>query len=123
MKSEAPVMVKERKPLNPISAARALQLKTRQVAYREVKKTQNACACCGTVYELTPSHVLTQKKFPEHAANPVNIVVLCREHHDEWEHNKASFCLHFPNIWKVKMNIMQALAPDYFQQFKIKHGV
>lgn len=122
IKAERPVQVKERKPIAPISAKRAELLKDRRKAYAEVKKTQNKCACCGTTYDLTPSHVLTQKMFPLLSCLPRNVVVLCIEHHSTWEHDKASFCLHFPEVWNLKMEIMEELAPEYFQQFKQKHS-
>lgn len=120
--STSAVAVKERKSLAQVSPLRSVALKARQVAYKEVKKREDKCACCGTVYDLTPSHVLTQKKFPDHAADPFNVVVLCAEHHNEWEHDKASFRKNFPAVWERKMNIMQVLEPAYYEQFKAKHG-
>lgn len=119
---ERPVLVKERKPIAPISASRTAACKVRAVAYREVKKTSTCCRACGTTQRLTPSHVLTQKQFPQHAANPANIVVLCQRCHDLWEHYKAAFRELCPEVWEAKMKIMQELEPAYYQQFKNKHG-
>lgn len=120
---ESFAVVKERKPIAQVSPLRNVMLKVRQVAYQEVKAEQKACAACGTKHRLTPSHVLTQKQFPRHAVNPVNIVVLCIACHDLWEHNKTLFRELCPEAWEVKMNIMQELEPAFYQQFKIKHGV
>lgn len=120
---ERPVLVKERKPIAPISASRTAALKVRAVAYREVKKRECKCRACGTTQLLTPSHVLTQKQFPQHAANPENIVVLCQRCHELWEHHKAVFRELCPEVWEVKMKIMQELEPAYYQQFKAKHNL
>ncbi|SDZ01802.1 hypothetical protein [Hymenobacter psychrophilus] len=120
---EATAVVKERKPLAQVSAVRSAGLKNRQVAYKEVKAEQKRCVACGTRQRLTPSHVLTQKKFPAHAANPQNIVVLCVNCHDLWENSKAVFRELCPEVWEIKMQIMQALEPAYYQQFKAKHAL
>jgi len=122
IKAERPVVVKERKPIAQISAKRADLLKDRAKAYAVVKKEQPRCACCGTTYRLTPSHVLSQAHFKEHIANARNIVTLCQTDHILWEHHKAQFALMFPDVWALKMGIMEELAPEYFQQFKVKHA-
>lgn len=106
-----------------MSAKRTVALKDRRVAYRQVKEVSTCCAACGTTRNLTPSHVLTQKQFPQHAANPLNIVVLCGDRcHPLWEHNKTLFRELCPQVWEIKMNIMQVLEPAYYLQFKDKHN-
>lgn len=120
---ESLVVAKQRKPIAQVSALRNVTLKVRQVAYKQVKAEQKECAACGTKHRLTPSHVLTQKQFPRHAVNPVNIVVLCQDCHCMWEHDKQSFRVAFPDVWSQKMHIMQELEPAYYQQFKAKNGV
>lgn len=122
IKAERPVAVKERKALNPISDKQKAKLKVRANGYREVKKQQDRCAHCGTTYRLTPSHVLTQKKFDRHRANPRNIVLLCPLAHDLWENNKTLFRELCPDVWDLKMHIMQELEPAYYLQFIGKHS-
>ena len=122
IKAERPVVVKERKPIAKISTKRTAALKVRAVAYREVKLKQLCCAACGTRQNLTPSHVLTQKQFPQHRANPRNIVVLCGDRcHPLWEDNKTLFRELCPEVWQLKMSIMQELEPAYYRQFISKH--
>lgn len=113
--------VKERKPIAQVSAHRAAMLKPRAEAYKQVSQSAKCCAACGTHRHLTPSHVLTQKQFPQHAANPLNIVVLCQDDHLLWEHSKPIFRDHYPEVWDRKMKIMEALEPLYAEQFKLKH--
>lgn len=122
LQAEKPVVAKERKPLNPISAKRADRLRDRAKGYKEVKKRPQRCACCGSPYFLTPSHVLSQRHFPEFAANPRNVVILCTVDHNTFEHAKEQFKLMFPDVWEEKMKIMQELAPQEFERFKIKHS-
>ncbi len=115
-------VLKERRPLAQVSAVRNEMLKGRKAAYTEVKAEQpQQCAACGTKRRLTPSHVLTQKQFPQHAINPDNIVILCQDCHTTWEHDKQDFRLTFPDVWALKLTIMQALEPAFCEQFKLKH--
>lgn len=117
-------VIRERKPLAQVSAVRSEMLKGRKVAYAEVKQEQpQHCAACGSKRRLTPSHVLTQKQFPAHALNPDNIVVLCQDCHNTWEHDKQDFRLTFPDVWALKLTIMQALEPAFYQQFVEKHEI
>jgi hypothetical protein len=123
IRAERPEVVKEKKPLNPISDKRKAALKKRAEGYREVLKITERCLGCGTTRNLTPSHVLTQKKFPLHAANPANIVPLCGDKcHPLWENNKQLFRELCPKVWDLKMHIMQELEPAYYLQFISKHG-
>jgi len=121
IKAERPVVVKARKEIAKVSDKQKVKLKVRANGYRQVKEDQDRCAHCGTTYRLTPSHVLTQKQYPAHRANPRNIILLCQREHDLWEHNKTLFRELCPDVWVLKMEIMQELEPAYYRQFISKH--
>lgn len=120
---ERPVVVKERKPIAQVSAKRNAALVDRRKAYKSISLRVKCCEACGIQNDLTPSHVLTQKKFPQHAANPKNIVILCISCHHSWEHDKLGFRKDYPEVWQRKMDIMQALEPAYLEQLKLKYSL
>jgi hypothetical protein len=117
--SQNPIAVKAPKPIAAVSPQRAAALAAQRKAYKTI--TARCCEACGTPSKLTNSHVLTQKQFPGHMANPQNIVKLCLDCHELWEHNKPGFRINYPEAWALKMHIMQELEPAYYEQFKLKH--
>jgi hypothetical protein len=119
--AEKPVVVKERKGLKPVSDKRAKKLVSRAKAYKQVKEEQPCCACCGSRWRLTPSHVLSQGQFGRHMDNPCNLITLCQVDHNLWEHYKDKFAVMFPDVWNEKMKIMQELEPQEFERFKANH--
>jgi hypothetical protein len=121
LRGERPIVEKERKGLRPVSVKQAEQLKERAKGYKEVLKRPQHCACCGDTRFLTPSHILSQGQFPQHRANPRNVVILCQIDHHTFEHYKDKFKLMFPAVWEEKMQIMQELEPQEYERFKAKH--
>lgn len=79
------------------------------------------CLACGTSQQLTRSHILTQKAFPRHAANPQNVVTLCWADHCIWENEKARFARLYPDVWAEKLRRMKWLEPNYYALFRSKH--
>jgi len=79
------------------------------------------CLACGTSQQLTRSHILTQKQFPRHAANPQNVITLCWADHCIWENEKARFARLYPDVWQEKLRRMQWLEPNYYALFRSKH--
>ncbi|MBC6988989.1 hypothetical protein [Hymenobacter sp. BT491] len=58
--------------------------------------------------------------LPVYTTDLGNKVVRARELH-QFLGVKERFKLMFPDVWKLKMEIMQELAPEYYQQFQVKH--
>lgn len=86
----------------------------KQKAYDIVKATQpHSCSNCGTIHDLTPSHVLPQSQWGTFAADPRNIILDCVECHNWWEHGTLEDCEQLTN-WKQRLDIIQELAPIYF---------
>jgi hypothetical protein len=106
-------------PLSRRSPGLCATKRAQRKAYKEAAET--CCAACGTYYQVTPSHCLTQKMFPQHRNDMRNVVWLCWPHHQLWENDKAGFKAAFPAIWQVKLDIMQALEPAYFELFQLKN--
>jgi hypothetical protein len=108
--------------LRPISDKQRVREKEKAAAYAIVDADEESrfCVSCGeTGGILTHSHVLTDKQWPQHRANPRNILLECQECHTEWEHNK-SLAKQKHASWAVKMEIWEELEPRDFQRFKDK---
>lgn len=130
LRAERPAPVpKERKslttrqPLNkravlaPISAKMKTALADKKKAYAVVDAGPQICCSCGDTNGLTHSHVLTVGQFPEHRANPANILLECQECHMIWEHNKP-LAKATQASWGQKMRIWAALEPQDFSRFQ-----
>ena len=52
-------------------------------------KLEKICVICGK-YGNDGAHLLNKGNYPEHYTQPLNIVMMCREHHDLYDNN-----LHF----------------------------
>jgi len=116
---ENPLPAKTPKAIAAVSPHRAAAMVVQKKAYATI--TAKCCEACGRPGKLDNSHVLTQHQFEVHRANPFNILKLCRECHDMWEHKKQKFQKQFPETWATSMHIMQELEPQYYEQFKLKH--
>jgi len=81
----------------------------------------SCCLACGASQQLTRSHILTQKQYPRHAANPQNVITLCWTCHCIWENEKGRFAQLFPDVWAEKLRRMQWLEPSHYALFKSKH--
>jgi nitrate/TMAO reductase-like tetraheme cytochrome c subunit len=112
--------LQSRSTLRPVSDKQKIALAAKKEAYKEVDKGAQVCCSCGATSQLTHSHVLTVKQFPQHAANPSNILLECQDCHTVWEHNKP-LAKQLHASWRLKMNIMFWLEPQYFEQFKMKY--
>lgn len=88
--------------------------------YRQLDEAQPWCQACGGHWMLEHSHILTEKKFGHHRANPENILRLCHTCHRSWEHNKAEFKAHYPAVWARHLDVMQRLEPSYYAHFCMK---
>ncbi len=109
-----------KKPLP--STSRGLCATKRAVKRAYNKAKADCCAACGSNYNVTPSHVLTQKQFPAHRTDMSNVVWLCWSPcHQLWENNKAGFKAAHPEVWALKMGIMERLEPGYYELFKLKN--
>lgn len=92
------------------------------VAYRIVDEAAEAgCLACGCAGPLDHSHCLTQKQWPAHRNNPVNIHLECRRCHEKWENNKHAYARQYPAAWAAKMAVMQQLEPSYYAFFRMKN--
>lgn len=118
---ENPLPVKAPKAIAAVSLHRAAALKVQKKAYATI--TAKCCEACGRPGKLDNSHVLTQKQFPQHRANPFNILKLCRDDHEMWEHKKLKFRAAYPEVWATSMHVMQELEPQYYEEFKVKHNL
>jgi 5-methylcytosine-specific restriction endonuclease McrA len=78
------------------------------------------CTACGTSQQLTRSHCLTQKQWPQHRANPLNVVTLCVECHNCFEHQKIRFALTWPAVWAEKLRRIRALEPSAYAFIQMK---
>lgn len=125
---------KERKPLKPgkalssgstlrpVSDKQKVKNAAKDAAFKIVDATQpHHCVSCGeSGCALTHSHVLTDKQFEKHEANPRNILLECPECHNTWEHNKRLARATHAS-WQLKMEIWEELEPQDFMRFKIKN--
>ena len=129
-KAERPAVApRERKPLTtrqpfanrstlaPISANMKQALAQKKKAYAVVDAGPQVCVSCGDTSNLTHSHVLTVGQFPQHRANPANILLECMDCHTTWEHNKP-LAKATQASWAQKMAIMQQLEPAEFARFQ-----
>jgi len=108
-----------RKPIRQVSSKQAVKNAQKAAAYAVVDATnEHWCVSCGEPNCLTHSHVLTEKQHEKHRANPENILLECQDCHYIWEHDKRTSCRIHPESWALKMEIMERLEPQYFQQFK-----
>lgn len=105
-------------PLKPVSE----KAKASRAAISKACPLAPHCAACGTTQQLTRSHILTQKQHPHQAANPLNVVTLCWEHHCSWENQKQAFRAQFPHVWNIKLSAMRQLNRSYYALFCLKHG-
>lgn len=101
-------------PMRPVSAKKAVALRAKAVAYKEVDATAaHVCVSCGSCQMLTHSHVLPVGNFPEFEATPANILLECQECHMVWEHDKHRAALLHAS-WSQKMRIIWTLAPWHY---------
>ena len=103
--------------IRQVSDKKRVALVAKKQAYAVVDAGPRVCVSCGTTERLTHSHVLTVGQFPQHEANPVNILLECAECHTIWEHNKAQ-AKRIQASWGRKMAIMQQLEPAEFARFQ-----
>ncbi|WP_345227974.1 hypothetical protein [Hymenobacter koreensis] len=108
-------------PLRPVSAKQRGAKGRLGNAYRVVDAGPRACFACGSSFQLTHSHTLTQKQFPRHAANPANVVLECIGCHALYEHNKAGYALRFPEAFAAKLATIRQLEPQYYALQALKH--
>lgn len=101
------------RPTKPLPARSVRQVANSKAIAAACPLAGTYCACCGSSYNLSRSHALTRKQFPQHAANPNNMLVLCIEHHMVFEHNKLVFAQKWPAVWAKKVAMMRALEPSY----------
>jgi hypothetical protein len=97
----------------PLPARSSRQVATSKAISAACPLTGTYCSCCGSSYNLSRSHALTRKQFPQHAANPNNMLVLCWDHHMLFEHSKPAFAREWPAVWARKVGMMRALEPSY----------
>jgi hypothetical protein len=103
-------------------AAESPKAKATRLAVSKACPLAAHCAACGTNRQLTRSHILTQKMHPHQAANPLNVITLCWEHHCVWENQKPAFRALFPAVWNTKLAAMRKLNRSYYALFCQKHG-
>lgn len=108
--------------LSRVSKQQAKAKYAMQKAYKVVDAGPRYCAACGITHGLTHSHVLTQKQFPQHRANPKNVMLLCYNCHATWENNKPLFATRHPDAFTEKMQRMQELEPQAAAVFRMKHS-
>jgi hypothetical protein len=105
-------------PLKPESDKQ----KASRAAVAKACPLAECCAACGTTYQLTRSHILTQKQHPHQAANPLNVITLCWADHCTWENQKQAFRMQYPHVWNAKLAAMRKLNRSYYALFCLKHG-
>lgn len=120
MAEKPPKTKKQYVGLKPVSAKKSIALAAKKRAYNEVDKLPQVCVSCGTTQNLTHSHVLTVKQFPQHEANPDNILIQCLSCHQTYENDKYTASQTQPS-WPLQMEIMQRLEPEYYEFFKVKY--
>jgi ribosomal protein S14 len=110
------------RPQKPLPARSARQMATSKAISAACPLGPDArCAACGARQGLSRSHVLTRKQFPQHAANPANLVVLCiHPCHATWEDKKLLFRQLHPQVWALKMAAIRQLEPSYYAFFLAK---
>ena len=132
LKAEKPQPVpRERKQLARVAFAntgstlpqQSAKMKETLKEYRKVKKQIEAtrpgiCVSCGSTFNLTPSHILTQHQFEKHRNNERNMLVECGECHWTWENDKG-MAKQLHASWKLKMQIWEELEPADFMRFKL----
>jgi hypothetical protein len=107
--------------LRPVSDKQKVKNAAKAAAFKVVDATQpHHCVSCGCTEMLTHSHVLTDKQFEKHEANPRNILLECQDCHNTWEHNKREAKAKHAS-WALKMEIWEELEPQDFMRFKIKN--
>lgn len=110
-------IIGHRSALAPISAKMKVALSEKKKAYAVVDAGPRICCSCGGTDNLTHSHVLTVGRFPQHRANPANILLECMECHTVWEHDKSA-AKRVHASWAQKMAIMEMLEPAEFVRFR-----
>lgn len=78
----------------------------------------HGAGCSG---DLTPSHILTQKQWPKHKLNPVNLVWECWPAHCLWENNKLAYAREYPDAFAEKTDRMHRLEPQAYAVFRMKY--
>lgn len=79
------------------------------------------CEVCHTPNNLDHSHCWPQGNYPEHRNNPLNILDLCRTHHDLFEHHKADFAREYPVVYAETLRRMELVDPQAFQFYLSKN--
>lgn len=109
-------------PLAKVSKAKAAANRQQQRAYRVVEAGACYCQTCGATGPLDHSHILTQKAYPQHAANPLNIWLECRfTCHASWENDKQQYATDHPEAFAAKLAIIQQLEPQAHAFFLMKN--
>lgn len=105
--------------LAPASADQRAGRGRQQVATRQAADDSDGCClgCRGTWF-LTPSHCWSQKHYPQHRANPRNILILCVNCHDSFENNKLKFRRVCPVAWAETLRRMEEVDGPAFRRFQ-----
>lgn len=84
------------------------------LAVAQIRKTRgNRCEECGSTSKTDPSHNYCRKDYESLIADPDNIILLCRRHHNAFQDNK---------LWEFKsdyvlrkMKEQYENEPDFFR--------
>lgn len=72
-----------------------------------VKNTFDKCICCGSTEDLRIHHIYDYKNYEEYRTEPLNGIVLCKEHHKE-----------FHSLYGTKHNTFEQFREFCFNKYK-----
>ena len=72
-----------------------------------VKNTFNKCICCGSTENLCTHHIYDYDNYEEYRTEPLNGIVLCKEHHIE-----------FHKLYGKKENTFEQFREFCFNKYK-----
>jgi hypothetical protein len=120
-----PKKQKPRKKINQMSQKTARRKREMQQAQKQMRDLNiRYCQSCGrTDRPISHSHIIPEGAYPQHSANPANMMYECYGDsdccHDIWERGTIQQKMQMPT-WREKINLISLLEPAYLSRLMLK---